>query len=74
MVLAVQTSPDLIASRAQHGVARAQLLQAGLLPNPILTGAILPLIAGVGNTNAWNAGLSTDVTALSTLRARRRSC
>src|ERR1700694_2938008 len=33
-VLAVQNNPDLRAVRQQHGVAQAQLLQAGLLPNP----------------------------------------
>jgi outer membrane protein TolC len=71
-VLAVENNLDLRATRAQHGVAQAQLLEAGLLPNPTLTGAILPLAAGVGNTFAWNAGLSTDITALITLSARRR--
>ena len=72
-VLALENNPDLRATRAQHGVAQAQLLQAGLLPNPNITGAILPLAAGPGSTFAWNAGLSTDVTALITLSARRRS-
>ena len=72
-VLALENNPDLRATRAQRGVAQAQLLQAGLLPNPSVTGSILPLAAGPGTTFAWNAGLSTDVTALVTLSARRRS-
>ena len=38
-LLAVQNDPDLRAARAQHGVAQAQVLQAGLLPNPQVTGA-----------------------------------
>lgn len=71
--LAVQNNPDLIAARAQHGVAEAQVLQAGLLPNPQVTGAILPLVAGVGTTEAWNAGISQDVKALVTLSANRRA-
>jgi outer membrane protein TolC len=72
-MLAVENSPDLIATRAQHGVAQAQALQAGLLPNPQITGAILPLVAGVGTTAAWNAGISEDVRTLITLSSTRRA-
>jgi outer membrane protein TolC len=68
----VLNNPDLQAIRAQHGVAEAQLLQAGLPPNPTVTGAILPLVAGTGTTSAWNAGLSMDVKSLITLSGRRR--
>jgi outer membrane protein TolC len=70
-MLAVQNDPDLLAARAQHGVAQAQLLQAGLLPNPQLVAAILPLVAGPGVTKAWNAVLSYDIKSLITLSARR---
>lgn len=72
-MLAVQNDPDLLAARAQHGVAQAQLLQAGLLPNPQLVAAILPLMAGPGVTKAWNAALSYDIKSLITLSARRRA-
>jgi outer membrane protein TolC len=72
-VLAIQNNPDLLAARARHGVAQAQLLQAGLPPNPQLTGAILPLAAGIGTTNAWNAGFSEDIKSLVTLHDRRQS-
>lgn len=71
--LALQNNPDLIAARAQHGVAQAQLLQAGLPPNPQITAAILPLVAGPGTTTAWNAALSYDIKSLVTLSARRRA-
>jgi outer membrane protein TolC len=71
--LAVENNPDLIATRAQRGVSRAQMLQASLLPNPQATGALLPLVAGVGTTTAWNAGLSQDVRALITYSATRRA-
>jgi outer membrane protein TolC len=69
-LLAVQNDPDLRAGRAQHGVAQAQVLQAGLLPNPQVTGAALPLVAGVGTTMAWNAGISEDIRSLITLSSR----
>jgi outer membrane protein TolC len=69
--LALENNPDLLATRAQHGVAQAQLLQAELPPNPQVSGAILPLAAGVGTTNAWNAGISEDIRSLITLSERR---
>ena len=72
-LLAVENNPDLVATRAQRNVAQAQLLQAGLLPNPQVTGALLPLVAGVGTTTAWTAGLSQDVRALITLSSTRRA-
>jgi outer membrane protein, heavy metal efflux system len=72
-LLAVQNNPDLLAVRAQHGVARAQVLQAGVLPNPQFTGAFLPLVAGVGTTPAYNAGLSEDIRALITLSSSREA-
>jgi outer membrane protein TolC len=71
--LALQNNPDLLAARAQHGVAQAQLLQAGLPPNPQLVAAVLPLVAGPGVTKAWNAALSYDIKSLITLSARRRA-
>ncbi|HEX4171423.1 MAG TPA: TolC family protein [Acetobacteraceae bacterium] len=71
--LAVQNNPALIATRAQHGVAQAQILQAGLLPNPQVTGAYLPLLAGPATTSAWNAGISEDIRSLITLSSTRRA-
>jgi outer membrane protein TolC len=71
--LAVQNNPDLIATRAQHGVAQAQVVQAGLLPNPQLTASFLPLVAGVGTTSAWNAAIGEDIRSLITLRSTRRA-
>jgi outer membrane protein TolC len=71
--LVVQNNPDLRAVRAQHGVAQAQLIQAGVLPNPQLSLAVLPLLAGVGTTTAWNAALSFNFGALVTYRTRREA-
>jgi outer membrane protein TolC len=70
--LALLNNPDLRATRAQHGVAAAQLYQSGLLPNPSVAGSILPLVAGPGTTHAWNAAISYDVRSLITLSARRK--
>ncbi|QKS00407.1 TolC family protein [Sphingomonas sp. CL5.1] len=61
--LAVARSPDLVAARAKRGVAEAQLVQAGVLPNPALTGAFLPLVSGAGSVPAWNFGLAQDLKA-----------
>src|SRR3978361_744360 len=72
-LLAVRNNPDLRAARAQHGVAQAQVLQAGLLPNPQVAAAFLPLVAGVGTTPAWNAGSSEAIRALITLSSTRRA-
>ena len=70
-LLALRNNPDLMAIRAQHGVAQAQVLQAGLLPNPQVSSAFLPLVAGVGTTSAWNAGISEDIRSLITLSSTR---
>ncbi len=71
-VLVLQRDPDLLAARRQKGVSAAQLLQAGLLPDPTLGGAILPLTAGPGTTFAWNANLQEDLRALVILKLRKR--
>jgi outer membrane protein TolC len=68
--LAVQNNPDLRAVRAQHGVAQAQLIQAGVLPNPLFDANILPLVAGIGNTVAWNANLAFNFGTLVTYHTR----
>ncbi|QXQ07630.1 TolC family protein [Sphingosinicellaceae bacterium] len=70
--LAVANNPDLRALRARRGVAQAQLLQSGILPNPSLGAAVLPLLSGVGNVTAWSIGITQDVKALVTYRARQR--
>jgi outer membrane protein TolC len=69
--LAIENDPDLRAARTQHGEAQAQLVQAGVLPNPQLAGSALPLTAGPGTTTLWTASLAYDVKSLITYRARR---
>ncbi|MDQ2802901.1 MAG: hypothetical protein M3Y41_09540, partial [Pseudomonadota bacterium] len=56
--LAVQNNPDLRAARARRGVVEAQVLTAGLLPNPQVTGSYMPVLAGPGIIPAWTAGLT----------------
>ena len=63
--LAVANSPDLRTQRDALGVARAQAFAAGLLPDPQLDAGIDFLRhGGPGLTNAFNLGLSADVTSL----------
>jgi outer membrane protein TolC len=64
-------NPDLRAARTQHRVAEAQRRQAGVMPDPTLSGALLPLLAGAGSSLAWNASLSADLRGIVSLRARR---
>src|SRR5258708_38868166 len=57
-VLAVLNNPDLLAARAQRGVARAQVLEAGLLPNPSISAsyAFLPIGAAIVDAVAVSVG------------------
>jgi outer membrane protein TolC len=71
VTMALRDSPDLRAARAQRAVAEAGRRQAGLPPDPSIGGAVLPLVAGLGSTLAWNAALGEDVRGLVTLSARR---
>jgi len=71
--LALANNPDLKAARLKRAIAAGQTRQAGILPNPSLTGAFLPLLSGAGSVPAWSIGLSQDIKALITYRARRRA-
>jgi outer membrane protein TolC len=65
-VIAVLRSPTLRALRTRRGVAEAQLLQAGILPNPQLSATMDFPIAGAtdGTINAFGLGATWDVTSL----------
>jgi outer membrane protein TolC len=74
-VMAVVISPELRALRDQRGVAEAQVVQAGILPNPQLAYAY---DQPHGNANptlvpAKSLGLSWDLSALLTHRAQLSS-
>ncbi len=70
-MLALLNNPDLLAARAQRGVARAQLLAAGILPNPSVNVSYGFLLGGPGTMGALSAGLSQDLRSLVTLSAKR---
>jgi len=72
-LLAVENDPDLASARAARGVAEAQVVQAGLLPNPQMTGQLTPVLGGPGTATGWTVGLSQDIRALVTLSSSRRS-
>lgn len=70
-VIAVVLSPQLRAVRDQHGLAQAQVVQAGILPNPQLSrsvdvpsGNATAAQVGTGLVKGRNSGLSWDLSAL----------
>ena len=67
-VLAVLRNPELRAARAHHGIANAQLLQAGLLPNPTFSYSFAALSGGLeqGKVTGLGLGLGWEVTSLIT--------
>jgi len=71
-ILAVLRNPELRAARDRHGIANAQLLQAGLLPNPTLSYNFAALSGGLdqGKVTGFGLGLGWEVTSLIT-RANR---
>ena len=60
VTLAVFDNPDLKAARLRAGVADAQLLQAGLLPDPVLSAGFATSAINYG----YDAALSEDIQAL----------
>jgi outer membrane protein TolC len=65
-ILAVLRNPELRAIRDQHDISNAQLLQAGLLPNPQISYSFSAPSGGTdaGTNNAFGVGLSWQVTSL----------
>ncbi len=67
VTLAVLDNPRLKAARLRAGIARAQLLQAGLLPDPRISGGL----AKSSFLTGYNALLSEDIQALITRGAAK---
>lgn len=67
-ILAVLRNPELHAARDKHGVANAQLLQAGLLPNPRLSYNFAAPSGGLdsGKVNGYGLALEWEITSLIT--------
>ena len=70
-ILAVVNNAELKAARDERGLARAQLLAAGILPNPQFTwGLDFPLNSDPGGVmTAFNLGINYDLQALITRNA-----
>ena len=71
-ILAVIANPDLRALRDKKGLAQAQLLQAGILPNPQVSFSLDIPQAGAteGSVKAYNLGLNWDLVSLVTRNAK----
>jgi outer membrane protein TolC len=72
-VLAVENNPDLKATRTQRGVARAQVLEAGLLPNPSISASYLFLLSGPATVDSWTIGATQDIQKTITMTSRLRT-
>lgn len=73
VTLALTNNPDLKAVRLQRGIAAGQATQAGLLANPSVSAAFLPLLSGSGTVPAWNLGLAQDLKSILTHKSRQRA-
>jgi len=73
-VLAVLLNPSLREARDQRALAEAQLLNAGLLPNPEVTYSLETPTGGdtAGKVNAFGLGLDWDVASLISRSSRVR--
>lgn len=71
-VVSVVTNPQLRAARARKGVAQAQLIAAGVLPNPELSGSMeVPFDDTTGAITGLSLGLSFDLMDLLTRPSER---
>lgn len=70
-ILAVLANPSLRAVRDQRGIASAQVLQAGLLPNPALTSEGEFPLRAPGEVNGYTLDAAWDISGLITRGAKR---
>ncbi|MHB8255545.1 MAG: TolC family protein [Acidiferrobacter sp.] len=69
-IVAVVADPTLRALRAREAISTAQVLVAGLLPNPTFSYGIGVPLSGGGLTEAFRAGLGLPIRSLFTRHAR----
>jgi outer membrane protein TolC len=74
-VVAVLTNPQLRAVRDQRGLAHAQVIQAGLLPNPVASYGLDKPTGGndQGTVTAYATGIGFDLTSLLTYSLRKEA-
>src|SRR6266446_2873807 len=73
-VLAVLINPAVRATRDRRGVAAAELLRAGILPNPQISGSVDFITGGTivpGLVTSYGTGASWDLQALIQLGAKK---
>jgi outer membrane protein TolC len=71
--LAVLNDPDLRAARAQHDISAAELMAAGMPPDPSITGGFAALLGGPGTMPAISGAFTQDIGALITYKADRQA-
>lgn len=71
--LALDNNPDLVAVRAQHGIAQAQVRTAGILPNPVFSGSYADVLSGPGTVAALAASLTQDLKSIVTFSSKRHA-
>lgn len=69
-ILAVDQNPRLRAVRAERGIGQAELLAAGVLPNPRVDGAVNFPVSKDATVLGYGVGLSWNVTPLLSRGAR----
>lgn len=69
-LLAILNDPDLRTERGEYDLAKAELEQSKVLPNPSVTLGYAALLGGPGTTGALTASLTQDVKPLLTYRGR----
>jgi outer membrane protein, heavy metal efflux system len=70
-VVAVLSNPSLRAVRDERGIAQAQLLSAGILPNPQLSAELdIPVNNNEQTFNGYNVGITWEITALIARQAK----
>jgi len=74
-IIAVLVNPHLRAARDERALAGAQLIEAGILPNPQLSASLEVPTSGAteGTINAYGLQLDWDISALITRNARVNS-
>jgi outer membrane protein TolC len=69
-LLAILNDPQLRTERGESDLARADVTQSAMLPNPSVSLSYAALLGGPGETGAYTASLAQDIASLVTYRTR----